>query len=132
MARFITKETFVNVETPFEPVGETKAFPVDVQIILATNRKLEEEVAAKRFREDLYYRVHGLQVELLPLRDARRIAASPVARQASTRFERQVTANASSALVSSRTNGESRRASSNARRAVAFQTGPMRCACSSQ
>lgn len=57
-----------------QPVGETKVFPVDVQIILATNRKLEEEVAAKRFREDLYYRVHGLQVELLPLRDPRRIA----------------------------------------------------------
>jgi transcriptional regulator with PAS, ATPase and Fis domain len=57
-----------------QPVGETKGFPVDVQIILATNRKLEEEVAAKRFREDLYYRVSGLQVELLPLRDPRRIA----------------------------------------------------------
>jgi transcriptional regulator with PAS, ATPase and Fis domain len=47
---------------------------VDVQIILATNRKLEEEVAAKRFREDLYYRVNGLQVELAPLRDPRRTA----------------------------------------------------------
>jgi len=47
---------------------------VDVQIILATNRSVEEEVAAKRFREDLYYRVSGLQVELVPLRDPRRIA----------------------------------------------------------
>jgi transcriptional regulator with PAS, ATPase and Fis domain len=55
-----------------QPVGETKGFAVDVQIILATNRKLEEEVAAKRFREDLYYRVSGLQVELVPLRDPRR------------------------------------------------------------
>jgi transcriptional regulator with GAF, ATPase, and Fis domain len=57
-----------------QPVGETKVVPVDVQIVLATNRKLEEEVAAKRFREDLYYRVHGLQVELAPLRDAQRLA----------------------------------------------------------
>jgi transcriptional regulator with GAF, ATPase, and Fis domain len=57
-----------------QPVGETKGFAVDVQIILATNRKLEEEVAAKRFREDLYYRVCGLQVELVPLRDPRRLA----------------------------------------------------------
>jgi transcriptional regulator with GAF, ATPase, and Fis domain len=57
-----------------QPVGETKAFPVDVQIVLATNRKLEEEVAARRFREDLYYRVSALQVELLPLRDPRRRA----------------------------------------------------------
>jgi transcriptional regulator with GAF, ATPase, and Fis domain len=55
-----------------QPVGETKGFSVDVQVILATNRKLEEEVAAKRFREDLYYRVCGLQVELVPLRDPRR------------------------------------------------------------
>src|SRR6266568_1547115 len=59
-----------------QPVGDTKTFPVDVQIILATNRSVEEEVAAKRFREDLYYRVSGLQVELVPLRDPRRIADS--------------------------------------------------------
>jgi transcriptional regulator with GAF, ATPase, and Fis domain len=57
-----------------QPIGETKAFPVDVQIILATNRTLEEEVAAKTFREDLYYRVKGLQVALVPLRDPRRLA----------------------------------------------------------
>ena len=57
-----------------QPVGDTKSFPVDVQISLATNRSVEEEVAAKRFREDLYYRVSGLQVELVPLRDPRRIA----------------------------------------------------------
>jgi transcriptional regulator with PAS, ATPase and Fis domain len=57
-----------------QPVGETKTFPVDVQIILATNRTLEEEVAARRFREDLYYRVKGLQVHLVPLRDPRRLA----------------------------------------------------------
>ncbi len=57
-----------------QPVGNTKSFPVDVQLILATNRSVEEEVAAKRFREDLYYRVSGLQVELVPLRDPRRRA----------------------------------------------------------
>jgi transcriptional regulator with GAF, ATPase, and Fis domain len=57
-----------------QPVGETKAFPVDVQVILATNRKLDEEVVAGRFREDLYYRVKGLHVELAPLRDPRRLA----------------------------------------------------------
>jgi len=57
-----------------QPLGETKTFPVDVQVIAATNRKLEEEIAAKHFREDLYYRLSGLQIELLPLRDARRAA----------------------------------------------------------
>jgi transcriptional regulator with GAF, ATPase, and Fis domain len=57
-----------------QPVGDTRGFPVDVQVVLATNRKLEEEVAARRFREDLYYRVSALPVELLPLRDPRRAA----------------------------------------------------------
>jgi transcriptional regulator with GAF, ATPase, and Fis domain len=45
-----------------------------MQLILATNRTLEEEVAARRFREDLYYRVSGLRVELAPLREPARIA----------------------------------------------------------
>jgi transcriptional regulator with GAF, ATPase, and Fis domain len=57
-----------------QPVGDTRGTPVDVQVVLATNRRLEQEVAARRFREDLYYRVSALQVELLPLRDPRRIA----------------------------------------------------------
>jgi len=57
-----------------QPVGDTKTHSVDVQIILATNRRLEEEVAAGRFRQDLFYRVNGLQVELLPLREPRRLA----------------------------------------------------------
>jgi transcriptional regulator with GAF, ATPase, and Fis domain len=57
-----------------QPIGDTRGFPVDVQIVLATNRRLEDEVAARRFREDLYYRVSALVVELLPLRDPRRVA----------------------------------------------------------
>ncbi len=57
-----------------QPVGDTRGFPVDVQIVLATNRKLAEEVRARRFREDLYYRVSALVVELVPLRDPRRVA----------------------------------------------------------
>jgi DNA-binding NtrC family response regulator len=57
-----------------QPVGSTREIPVDVQLIVATNRKLGEEVAAKRFREDLFYRVSGLGVELAPLRDRARIA----------------------------------------------------------
>ena len=43
--------------------------PVDVRIIAATNRKLEEEIREKRFRTDLYYRINVLNVELPPLRD---------------------------------------------------------------
>ncbi len=57
-----------------QAVGTTKSAPVDVQIILATNRNLKDEVAQGRFREDLYYRIQGLGVELVPLRDPRRLA----------------------------------------------------------
>jgi len=57
------------------PLGGTKSLPVDIKIICATNRRLRDEVAAGRFREDLYYRLNGLLLTLPPLRSrADRIA----------------------------------------------------------
>ena len=53
------------------PVGATKAIPVDVRIISATNRDLEEEIARGSFRSDLYYRLNVIQLHLPPLRDRR-------------------------------------------------------------
>jgi two-component system response regulator PilR (NtrC family) len=50
-------------------VGGTNDRVVDVRIISATNRRLEEEVAANRFREDLYYRLNVIQIPLPPLRE---------------------------------------------------------------
>jgi two-component system, NtrC family, response regulator AtoC len=52
-----------------EKIGRTKNMKVDVRIIAATNRNLEEEVQEKRFREDLYYRLNVVRISVLPLRD---------------------------------------------------------------
>ncbi len=51
------------------PVGETKPIPVDVRIIAATNRNLEEMVKEKTFREDLYFRLNTLRLHTPSLRE---------------------------------------------------------------
>src|SRR6185295_1131886 len=56
-------------EEEFERVGGTHTLKVDVRVIATTNRDLEAEMRAGRFREDLYYRLHVLPIHLSPLRD---------------------------------------------------------------
>lgn len=55
-------------ELEFEPVGGTKTIRVDTRVILATNEDLARAVATGKFRQDLYYRVNVINVELPPLR----------------------------------------------------------------
>ncbi|MBX7169237.1 MAG: sigma-54 dependent transcriptional regulator [Pirellulales bacterium] len=56
-------------ELQFEPVGGTKTQTVDVRVILATNEDLAQAVAAGRFRQDLYYRINVINIELPALRE---------------------------------------------------------------
>ncbi len=54
-----------------QPLGEDKPIRVDVRVIAATNRNLEEFVAERRFREDLYYRLNVIRINVPPLRERR-------------------------------------------------------------
>src|SRR5262249_55770566 len=59
-------------ERAYERVGETKTRQGDVRLLAATNRDLAAEVAAGRFREDLFYRLNVIEITMPPLRQRRR------------------------------------------------------------
>ncbi|MCG6906703.1 MAG: sigma-54 dependent transcriptional regulator [Desulfobacteraceae bacterium] len=56
-------------ERVFRPVGGNEDVAVDIRIISATNKKLEDEVIAGRFREDLFYRLNVIEIKVPPLRE---------------------------------------------------------------
>ena len=58
-------------EMQVRPVGSTKAYPVDVRVIAATNRNLEQAMIDKSFRQDLFYRLNVIRITLPPLRERR-------------------------------------------------------------
>jgi len=56
-------------ERKFEPVGSNETIEVDVRVVLASNQPLEELVARGTFRQDLYYRINVVRIDLPPLRE---------------------------------------------------------------
>ena len=66
-------------ESEIRRVGDQKTRRVDARVLVATARDLDAEVRAGRFREDLFYRIHVVAIELPPLRD-RRADIAPLAR----------------------------------------------------
>jgi len=56
-------------ERVVRPVGDSVEIPFDARLVVATNRDLEAEVRARRFREDLFYRINVVRIDLPPLRE---------------------------------------------------------------
>lgn len=56
-------------EREVTPLGSSRVVPVDIALVCATNRRLQQAVEAGQFREDLFYRINGLRVSLPPLRE---------------------------------------------------------------
>jgi len=118
-------------EREFYPIGAKEPLRVDVRIVSATNRDLQKEVAAGRFREDLYYRLNVVTIKLPPLR-ARRDDIPLLAEYFLMRFQgemgvevRKLSPKALEALTSHRWPGNVRELENTLRRAVLLSSNPV-------
>ena len=76
-------------ERVFRPVGGTKDVSVDIRIVSATNKKLEDEVIEGNFREDLFYRLNVIEIKLPPLRE-RKNDLLPLAQHFLEKYSREL------------------------------------------
>ena len=111
------------------PVGATDPEPIDLRLVAATNRDLEEEIKRGHFRADLFYRLNVIAVHLPPLRQRREdiplLAASFLQRSAEARGEapKQLTGRAVEALQEYNWPGNVRELENALERAVILSTG---------
>ncbi|MFP4571911.1 MAG: sigma-54-dependent transcriptional regulator [Desulfobacterales bacterium] len=75
-------------ERSFKPVGGNEDIDVDIRIIAATNKRLEDEVIEGRFREDLYYRLNVIEIKVPPLRE-RKVDLRPLAQHFLEKYSRE-------------------------------------------
>lgn len=116
-------------ERAVRPVGATAEIPVDVRVLAATNRDIEQDVRAGLFRQDLYYRLNVIRLELPPLRERREDIALLVERfvqrfaQEMGKDLRGVTPDAARMLEQYAFPGNVRELENMCERAVALATG---------
>ena len=117
-------------ERKVRSVGASAEVPVDVRVLAATNRNVEDEVKAGRFRQDLYYRLNVIRIEVPPLRerreDIRPLAEHFLARCARSRTRTSAASrrDALRALEAYAFPGNVRELENIVERAVALATGP--------
>jgi two-component system response regulator HydG len=117
-------------EKEIRPVGSTKHIPINVRILAAANRDLEEGVAQGTFRRDLYFRLNVLSVRIPSLRERRQdiptLAAHFLERQTRTSDEeRTLSDDALKAMLAYDWPGNVRELENCVERACAFTTGPV-------
>ena len=118
-------------EREFEPVGASDTRRVDVRVIAASNRSLEDEIKAGRFRKDLYYRLNVLPIVIPPLRrrknDIPPLVEYFMARSSRKNFRNvlSVTPEAMAALVSYPWPGNVRELENAVEHAVVLSDGPL-------
>jgi len=118
-------------EREVRPLGATRGRPIDVRVISATHRDLATEMAEGRFREDLYYRLNVVALELPPLADRREdipLLAAHILKRVAAQYGKQVSGfspEAMERMVAANWRGNVRQLANVVEHAVALSTTPI-------